>query len=125
MDFLDKLARLRAEGDGAPLPDDQEARTNYPVLWELLTCRTCLDDQARVPARVTISVGMGCWTIGLFDETLAISVEATSAVLGTAFLALESKLGDLSAWRVNKRRKPKLRPVADPPAKNGLKKRRS
>lgn len=124
MDILDILARARTEGDGAPLPDDDEAREAYPLLWSLLTSRICLEDKEKYPCRISIAVGMGCWTVSLYDESLAVSVDTSSPKLSDCLKLLEARVPDLAAWRIAKRKKPKLRPNAEKTSKNGLPKRK-
>lgn len=105
---LEKLVRDRVSGNGPPLPDDQESRKAWPFLWELLTAMMVLDGQAKRPARLTVSLGVGRWVVGLSDEDLAMSLETTAGTLLEAFAAVEKALCEGTHWKVWTKKRPRL-----------------
>lgn len=125
MDYLDALARMRTEGDGLSLPSDDEARKEWPLLWEVLTCRTVMGNQQKQPARLTVQSGLACWSVALYDESLAMSLETVSDTLSGAFLSLERAMSQPGAWKVNRRKEPKLRELPENSKKTSGRKKRS
>lgn len=113
MDYLDQLAKQRIEGDGASLPPDDIFAKEYPWLWELLTCRIIWDEKQKLPARLSISVGMGCWVVSVQDESLAMSMSVTSPTIADAFREVEAALHTGQCWTEYRKRNPKLREVPE------------
>lgn len=124
MDYLDNLARQRIEGNGTSLPDDPASLEQFPCLWEMLTCRLVLGDKAKLPARLSVQVGMGCWAIALSDESLAISIDTTAPTLSEAFGAMERALASGAGWREYRKRQPKLRQLSEEEKKGSGHKRK-
>jgi hypothetical protein len=110
MSRFDEVLRARLAENGLALPDDEQARKDYPTLWEFLTRTEVEGQRLKEPAKVTVAVGLGCWTVGLSDGSLGMGLTATSRTLLDAFEALEQALRDpKAAWSVWKGRSVDLR----------------
>ena len=105
---LKELIMARLSGNGASLPGDDQAARDWPLLYELLTCRVVLDNQRKRPARLSIQVGVGEWVVGISDEDLAMSLETSAETLAAAFQAAEMALASGRGWKQWSKRDPRL-----------------
>lgn len=106
--YLERLILGRLSGNGPSLPNDEQARKEFPLLWQCLTTITAFETQKKVPMRMSLSLGVGAWMCGLSDESLAMSLETQAGTLLEAFAALERALGSGTAWRTWSKKDPKL-----------------
>lgn len=89
--LFDAIMRARRTGELYPDPDDESAGTR-PLLWEFLT-RTIVDDEySKDPAKISISLGSGGFTVELIDPSLGVMINCTSRTLDDAFDAMERTL---------------------------------
>jgi hypothetical protein len=123
MDYLDKLARIRINGDETGLPPDEQARKTFPLLWELLTCKTVFSDQGCLPAKLTIEVGLGTWQVSVFHSGLAMGIGTTSDTLQGAVQAMEECLARGVGWRASGKQEPRLRKLPEDKIKKSGRKR--
>jgi len=86
---LTDIVRMRC-GNGEVVPDDDQARESWPVLWALLTQRYPDAEHVLEPARVSIQMGLGCWIVSLSHPDLKIRLETTTPTLAQAFQAWET-----------------------------------
>lgn len=92
LDLAD-IVRMRC-GNGEVVPDDDLARTQWPVLWSLLTQRYPDQDHVLEPARLSIQMGLGCWIVSLAHPDLKIRLETVTPTLQQAFAAWEAYAND-------------------------------
>lgn len=87
------------------LPDDEEGRKRYPILWQFLT-RGSDESIHKDVATISVKMGLGEWLIDLSDAGFAISCSATSPTLNGLLEALETVLSGpnppIRAWKGEK-----------------------
>lgn len=123
MEMMDRLAKLRTGHDGPSEPADEQARKSWPYLFELLTCRVVMSDQAILPAKLTIEAGLGCWAVSVYHPSLAMGLGTTSSTLQGAFDAIEGSLERGTDWRASAKTEPRLKPLPEKKGKGGRQKR--
>lgn len=113
--LLHKLVQGRLKGSLHQLPDDPQSASLWPDLWSWMTSTDAGEDHTKDPARLTIQLGIGEWSVSLTDESLGVSLSATATTLATAFDALQKALVSpnpaIRTWRgsegaLKKRKKP-------------------
>lgn len=110
MDIFDRVFNARLSENGASWPNDDQARKDYPNLWEFLTRVEAEGGRLKEPARVSISLGLGCWSVQLSDAALGVGLSATSQTLLEAFDSLEKAIVNPgAAWQVWKGKEPILK----------------
>lgn len=101
--LLEKLVQGRIKGSLHQLPDDESARSAWPDLWEWMTSTDAGEDHIKEPARLTVTLGIGEWSVSLTDESLGVSLSATSRTLQGTFealqLALTSPMPAIRTWK--------------------------
>jgi hypothetical protein len=114
--LMERLLEARLNGNGLALPDDAETRDKFPLLWDALTFTGMGTEYLLEPARLSVGLAVGTWTVTLSSAALQTRLEACSPTLAGMFEAWERAAGGPNpAWRnwgreeirLHKRRKPK------------------
>lgn len=122
--FREQLAEARLAWKGPQLPADERIRTEFPLVWEILTCQLEQEGKLLEPARLSIGAGDGEWVLTVSDAALAQSFSVAVGSLVDALPALEAALARSAGhWRPYRNRKPKLKAPKAPaenPSQNGV-----
>lgn len=98
----DLINRRLASGNGQ-VPNDDEGKKLFPILWQFFTRTDVNGELSKDPAAVTIRPGLGCWLVELTDPTLEVGLTAVSESLTDCLPALERALAHPQAafrpWR--------------------------
>jgi len=101
--LLSRIVEGRLKGSLHQVPDDETAAQRWPDVWEWMTSTDAGEDHTKEPARMTIQLGIGEWSVSLTDESLGVSLSATSRTLEGAFealqLALTSPCPSIRTWK--------------------------
>lgn len=93
-------AFARAARQNCRLPDDDECRESWPVLWDYLTRTNLTDGTVRVPATIKIELVAGAWQVTLQDHATNKQCSVSVEQLSAAWETLEEVAGsDERAWR--------------------------
>lgn len=90
--LFSEILRSRREGELYPNPDDSSSETR-PKLWEFLT-RTIVDSEySKDPAKLSVQLTSGGFSVELVDPSLGVMINCTTPYLDDAFDAMERILG--------------------------------
>jgi hypothetical protein len=107
---LRELMRRVAGGEGPIPPDDEGAKKQWPILWQLMTDRTGDGEHILTPAKLSVQAGVGLWVVSVSHPDLQTSLDATCACLLDVFDAWEKEAKNPSArWRTWAKGEIKLR----------------
>lgn len=90
--LLRRLVEGRLAGSIVQLPDDPTAAERWPDLWTWLTSTDAGAEHTKEPARLTIVLGLGEWSVSLTDESLGVSLSTTALTLEGSFGAIQMAL---------------------------------
>ena len=86
-----KMLTSRRTNDLYP-PSDDDIKDKYPNLWEFMT-HTYIDEETyKDPAKLNVSMGVGCFTVELIDSALGFMVNTTTERLDGVLDAMEQAL---------------------------------
>ena len=91
---LQGLLHATLAENGECLPDDEHAKQNFPVLWNLATEKHPTEEHVVQPARISIQLAVGGWAITVSSNTLRKKATVFSATLQGCFEAWEKAVRD-------------------------------
>ena len=86
------LGKILAQQLTQQLPDDEEARSKWPHVWEMLITTHPDEDHVIEPATFSVRLGAGCWNWSLTSRDLKCGFSGYSASLAGCLDQAEAQL---------------------------------